>query len=56
MSNSSAEKINVQQWLEENTSQFVPPVCNKLMFKFLYAFFFLNLFRCFDFRLGIMNN
>lgn len=31
MSNSSAEKINVQQWLEENTSQFVPPVCNKLM-------------------------
>lgn len=31
MSNSIVKKINVQQWIEDNQSQFLPPVCNKLM-------------------------
>jgi len=26
------EIINIDQWIEENKSSFVPPVCNKLMY------------------------
>ena len=34
MSNSSAiNKINVNTWIEENKTQFLPPVCNKLMYR-----------------------
>ena len=28
---SKMEKVNVQKWIEENKSAFLPPVCNKLM-------------------------
>ncbi len=31
MSNSTINKINVKKWIKENETQFLPPVCNKLM-------------------------
>ncbi|CAF1106495.1 unnamed protein product [Adineta steineri] len=31
MTNFTMNKINVNKWIQENQTQFVPPVCNKLM-------------------------
>ena len=28
-----AQKLNLNEWLKENEQNFVPPVCNKLMFR-----------------------